>query len=86
MDCCPQSWVSTFQIRPSSERFFQYAHDPLDPYSFSGNSIRAIIPENEEGVWIASYFKLHKFNFKRQTFLNIDLTFEPTTLFKDSKG
>jgi signal transduction histidine kinase/ligand-binding sensor domain-containing protein/DNA-binding response OmpR family regulator len=75
-----------FRYDPSSRKFFQYQYDPLDPYSFSGNSIRGIIPDKDGGVWLTSYRKLHKFNSQDQTFLNIALPFEPTTLLKDSKG
>ena len=75
-----------FRYDPSSRKFFQYDYDPLDPYSFSGNSIMGIIPDKDGGVWIASYLNLHKFNSQHQTFLNITLPFEPTTLLKDSKG
>ncbi|CAN5461903.1 hypothetical protein BH23BAC1_BH23BAC1_02790 [soil metagenome] len=75
-----------FRFDPSSRQFFQFLHDPENPQSYSGNSIRGIIPDNEGGVWLASYFKLEKFNPKDQTFSSIALPFEPTTIFKDSQG
>ena len=71
---------------PPQGNFFSTRYDASDPYSFSGDSIRGIIPDKDGGVWLTSYLKLHKFNSQDQTFLNITLPFEPTTLLKDSKG
>ncbi len=75
-----------FRFDPSSRRFFQFLHDPENPQSYSGNSIRGIIPDHEGGVWLASYFKLEKFDPQYQTFSSIALPFEPTTILKDSQG
>ena len=75
-----------FRYDPSSRRFFQYRYDPLNPDSFSGNNVRGIISDNDGGVWLVSYLKLHKFNLQLQTFSSLALTFEPTAILKDSKG
>ena len=67
-------------------KFFEYRYDPLDPYSFSGNTIMGIIPDKDGGVWLTSKLNLHKFNSHDQTFLNITIPFQGTTLLKDSNG
>ena len=75
-----------FRYDPSSRKFFEYQYNPLDPHSFSGNVIYGIIPDNDGGVWVTSFYKLHKFNSQLQTFSTIALPLEPTAILKDSKG
>ena len=56
------------------------------PTVFLATLSMGIIPDNDGGVWLTSYFKLHKFNSQIQTFSNIPIPFEPTAILKDSKG
>lgn len=72
-----------------------YKHDPYDPSSLIGNSIRHLYVDDDEVYWISSYGGLNIYNSKQKPFRNYKheagnpFSFEgdfATTLLEDKSG
>ena len=75
-----------FQFNPYTKVFTGYKNDPKNHQSYTGGPVYGIIPTDDGGTWVSSYFTLEKFNPVNNSFKRVDLPFNPVWLLNDANN